>query len=399
MRARTAIVVVLVFCALASASFYSLTNKPSGSLSVDWTSDTPRPNQLNHHPIVADRIDGESYILAPVSAVAGENARCKVTMLDSNGTTRWQYEINESACAVHGIGDTLIADATGDHRPNAVAPTTEKRLYVFDAKNGSVEWTQNLTSFGYAGPVVLTKPRRLVVQPAFDGVVFADSADGTLQWKYDLNDTVYAETHVVHVPGSPNPDIAVGSTAKVSVLRPNGTLEWQRSALATWLAKGRVGQRDILVASGGNEVTAFAADGTKLWQRTGIDRPAIDQVTDGDGDGTPEVYVGSGGDTVAALNARTGKTEWKTTLSTDAKLLPAPVTGDVNGDGDPEVVAVTNHGTVQVLDASSGEVLASHERKVKVWVHPTVCDIDGDGADEILVMYGDGRVVELSYHD
>ena len=170
---------------------------------------------------------------------------------------------------------------------------------------------ENISSFGYAGPAVLTKPRRLVVQPAFYGVVFADSADGTLQWKYDLNDTVYAETHVVHVPGSSHPDIAIGSTSRVSVLRPNGTVAWQRSALATWLAKGRLGQQDLLVASGGKQVTAFAANGTRLWQRTGLDRPAIDQVTDGDGDGTPEVYVGSSGDTVAALNARTGETEGK----------------------------------------------------------------------------------------
>ncbi len=404
MRARTIAVVVVVLCALVGASFYSITNKPSGSLSVNWISNTGRPNQLNHHPVVAERIDGEPYIFAPVSQVAGKNARCAATRLDTNGSVRWQYEINSSACAIHGIGDSLVADATGDHQPDILAPTTENRLYVFNAGNGSVEWKQNLTSFGYAGPTILTKPRRLIVQPAFYGVVFADSPNGTLQWKYDvnehsdLNETVSADAQVIHVPGSPHQAVAIGSDQHVTVLHPNGTVAWRRPALATWLAKGHLGQQDILVASGGDgEVTAFTANGTKLWQRNGWYRPELDQVTDGNGDGVPDVYVG-GKDTITALNARTGKAEWKTKLSTDSKWIGAPVAGDVNGDGSLEVVAVTNHGTVEVLNANTGEVLASYERKVRVWVHPTVCDIDGDGKDEIFVMYGDGRVVELSYH-
>ena len=399
MRARTVVVVLGVVVALSGAGLYGLSSGPSGSLSTDWVSDPHRPNQVNHHPVVVASENGRVDIVAPISSVSKDSgSRCAVTMLDANGSTRWQYVINRSTCAIHGIGDSVVADATGDGEQNVLAPTTENRLYVFDAANGSVEWTRNLTSFGYAGPQVLTKPRRLVVQPDFAGAVFAMNANGTLAWRYDLNETVFADTETVRVTGTPHPSVAVGSTTHVTVFEPNGTVAWRRAAAATWLVSGRVDGEDVLVASGGSNITALAADGTTRWHRTGWNRPAIEQVADGDGDGVPEVYVGSDGNRIAALNARTGETEWTTALSTDANILPAPVTGDVDGDGHPEVVAATNDGAVHVLDPQSGEVVASYERDVSVWVHPTVADIDGDGAAEVLVMYGDGRVVALSYH-
>lgn len=399
MRTRTAIVVVVGLLALSSVAVYGLTNGSSGSLSMEWVSNTSRPNQVNHHPIVTERINGTVNIIAPISSVSENDGRCVVTSFTTNGSIRWQYAIDKSACAIHGIGDPLIADATNDGQADVLVPTTENRSYVLDATNGSVMWAQNLTNFGYAAPVVLHDPQTTVIQPDFSGMVFANAANGTLRWTYDLNETVVADAHVISVPGEPTPGVAIGSTNNVTVLRPNGSVVWQRKARATWLTKGTIDGHGVLAASGGYNITMFAANGTRLWHRTGWRRPATEEIADGDGDGTLELYVGSNGNSIAALNARTGATEWNTTLSTDANILPAPVTGDVDGDSHPEVVAVTNAGTVHVLDPKTGEVLASYEREVAVWVHPTLADIDGDRADEILVMYGDGRVVALSYQN
>ncbi|MFC7167056.1 FG-GAP-like repeat-containing protein [Halospeciosus flavus] len=124
-------------------------------------------------------------------------------------------------------------------------------------------------------------------------------------------------------------------------------------------------------------------------------RPALHGVVDADGDEAPEVFVSVRGH-VLALDARTGDTEWKTTVVPDT-LVFAPVVGDLDADGDAEVVATSNDGTVWVLDANSGDVLASYNRDVKIWTHATVSDYDGDGRDEVLVVFGDGRVVSLSY--
>lgn len=110
-----------------------------------------------------------------------------------------------------------------------------------------------------------------------------------------------------------------------------------------------------------------------------------------------ELYVATGGGNLYALSARTGSVEWHATLSTQDNIIPAPALGDVDGDGHPELVTVTNSGDVSVRNPKTGELLASYQREVVIWTHPTLVDLDGDRAQEILVMYGDGRVVALSY--
>ena len=82
-------------------------------------------------------------------------------------------------------------------------------------------------------------------------------------------------------------------------------------------------------------------------------------------------------------------------------MTPPPSLGDVDGDGAPEVVAVTNDGLVSVVDPASGDILATYEREgdVPIWTHPTLADTDGDGTAEIYVAYGDGRIASLAYSE
>ena len=71
--------------------------------------------------------------------------------------------------------------------------------------------------------------------------------------------------------------------------------------------------------------------------------------------------------------------------------------GDIDGDGEPELVAVTNNGIVSVVDPDSGNVRATYERNVPIYVHPTIANTDNDRAAELYAIYGDGRVIALSY--
>jgi hypothetical protein len=73
------------------------------------------------------------------------------------------------------------------------------------------------------------------------------------------------------------------------------------------------------------------------------------------------------------------------------------VLGDIDGDERVELVAVTGTGTVAVLEPDDGRVLARYERDVPILTHAAVADVTGDGAAEVFVRYGDGRVVSLSY--
>ena len=42
-------------------------------------------------------------------------------------------------------------------------------------------------------------------------------------------------------------------------------------------------------------------------------------------------------------------------------------------------------------------MLATYERDVPIYTHPVVADLAGEAGTEVLVTYGDGRVVALSF--
>lgn len=397
MRLRTAVVFILIFPGAGGLGIVAFTGDTGGTLTVNWMSSTARPTQLNHHPIVATRSNGQTYIAAPVSAVAGQRGNCILVMLTGNGSIRWRYSIADSACAIHGFGDPALVDFDGDERLEVLVSTTEERLYAFDAHTGEVELTYPLTAFGYSRPAVVTEPSRRVVVADFYGAVFALRPNGTTLWNRSLPETAVAAIQVGDFTGDQGPEIAIGTTTHLYVFDPDGDVVWSQPIPTQHLVTSRLNGTPVLFAAKGQTVTAVAGNGTVLWRTSPGVRPTIYASADGDGDGTRELYVGTRRGTVVALSAQTGAVEWKTTLASET-LIPAPGVGDVDGDGSPEVVAVTNHGAVVVLDPTSGEVLASYHREGKIWVHPTITDYDGDGRAEILVMYGEGRVVSLSYH-
>jgi outer membrane protein assembly factor BamB len=145
-------------------------------------------------------------------------------------------------------------------------------------------------------------------------------------------------------------------------------------------------------------VRAFdGATGEQRWHLDVTDA-RLRTVTDGDGDGAAEVYLGRPGGVVVALTAADGGEEWRTRLETAEGLTtPAPVVADLDGAGGPELVVATEAGTAAVLDPGDGEELAAYERDVPVWAPVTAANLTDSPGREVLVRYGDGRVVALEY--
>jgi outer membrane protein assembly factor BamB len=198
-------------------------------------------------------------------------------------------------------------------------------------------------------------------------------------------------------------EVVVGTDERTVAFSPDGTIDWQveTPGVDVQLGPAAVGSGRMLYTAADEGITALdGRDGSTVWHRSSRGGASLSHaaVRDGDGDGTPEVYYSEPGTVVGALEATTGDQVWSTRLGTDEyTMTPAPVVGDLTGDGTEEVVAVTNSGTVTVLAPSSGDQLAVYEREVPVWTFPTVGDVTDSSGSEILIRYGDGRVVALEY--
>lgn len=412
MRARTAAALVVLLGTLGAVVLLGVA-PGGGSLSEKWVSDTARDNELNHHAVGVGP-EGD-VVVVPVAALPNSgveitNASCSLVSLGpENGSTVWRASTTAEACALHALTEPDIADADGDGGLEVFVTTTENALVNYDADDGSENWRVALDSYGYGRPTVgnvLPDEGQEVVTSTIQGDVVLAFGNGTVAWRVSLEDSfektpsVWQSPVVEDADADGDPEVLVGTNRGLALLASDGTVEWTGTTPAGYFATTQADDDPAVevVTAGGTSVRSVdGTTGEVEWERL-ITSARLRTVTDGDGDGAPEVYLGKPGGKVIALDAATGETAWSTTITAaDDANVPSPVLGDVDGDGTLEVVAVAEPGTVTVLDASTGSELATYERAVPILTFATTADVDDDGRDEVLVRYGDGRVVALDY--
>lgn len=411
MRLRTVAVLGGLLVLLGALLIFGLgISSSGGTLSEAWVSDTPRDNEVNHHAVGVGP-EG-NVIVAPVAEVPNSdvpltNTSCSLVRLDPvNGTVLWRASIPAEDCYTHGLTQPAIDDIDRDQKLEIVSGTTADNatLIAYEEDTGDEIFRISLPSYaGYGQPAVAnvtSDPGPEVVAVDISGNVLVADGDGTVLWRRALNATTYASPVVDDIDGDTRTEILVGTGRGPILLSSSGDIEWIQNSSATYIATAQVdGDAAVeIFTAGTSSIQAYdGASGSQEWSRS-LSRGRIHSTADADSDGTVELFVGRGGGEILALNARTGETEWSTSISSsDDTIVPAPVLGDVNGDSQPEVIAVTNTGSVVVLDAESGSELARYERNVPIWTFATPADIDNDDQAEILVRYGDGRVVALEY--
>ena len=437
MRYRTRLVSLVLLALLVGGAGLVLADVPvvggpgSGAdLQQRWLSETGVPVTGNHHAVTAGRVDGRGLVFVPSSGEHGTD-QCRLVALDAaDGTERWHHQVPPDDCWIHAVATLALDDYDGDGEPEVIAPTAEERLYAFDPADGERLLAHRLSAYGYSQAAVGSlagadgkEGRRAIVVVDAEGTVFAIRTDAETAWSFAGNSAVWANPVVGDLDGDGGADLVVGfGDGVVRSFETGGRIAWNRTlpdeGRLTWLAAAGGGDGE---AGGGigDAPTIFPAtdagvvyglrgtDGSVAWSRDLGELAAVHAVGDGDGDGDQEVYAVAKDGVLRALSARTGETDWETTLpGGEAQFAPPPVMGDVDGDGDPELVTVTNGGTVSVLDPADGSTLATYERPrplwefgepVPVWERPTLADVDEDGAAEVYVMYGDGRVAALEY--
>lgn len=413
MRLQTVAAVLALAALLGTVLVVGLGVAPTGgSLEVSWLSDTPRENVRNHHAIGVG--PSSDIVVAPIAEVPGEdvamtNRSCVLARLSpDDGSVVWRTGTPPEACFSHALTEPAIADVDADGDAEVLAASTEEALVAYDGRTGSEEWRVGLSTYGYGRPTVDRVAGGAgvdVVVSDIDGSIVVASGNGTVRWRFDLSAVfddrinVFDAPVVEDVTGDGEREVLVGTNRGVVALGDEGSVRWKTGGPASHVATVETADGATRVVTAGYEsVRAFEGpSGRTVWHRN-VTSSRLRVVEDADGDGTPELYLGRVGGAVLALDARSGETEWSTTIAIeDDVIVPPPVTADVTGDGQREVIAAAQSGRVVVLDADRGEELAGYEREVPVWTFVTPADLDGDGDAELLVRYGDGRVAALEY--
>ena len=376
-----------------------------GTLTELWVSDTARDAVGNHHAPTATKIGNETVVIVPVNAPQKVGS-CALVAFNMELEEQWRGTVSPDACNIHAFGDPTVADLDGDGEKEVFVATTEELVHAYDFQTGQEEFSRDLAGWGYAEPVVTdftpSNGRELIVADLSGGVFVFDSA-GTPLWSQNVS-SIVAPIFVEDFDADGTDELAIGEGKNVTVVERDGTIAQQTfvGGSVTWMTTGQADGDDAVEITAatinGRVVAVDGRTGGIEWSNQYNTLAAVYAFGDGDGDGQAEVYAVAQDGKLRALDASDGTAEWTTTLTTeDVQMTPPPALGDLDRNGVPELVAVSQDGVVSVVNPKSGSIIDSYKRDVPIWMRPTLADLDGDEGLEILVTYGDGRVVALSF--
>ena len=144
----------------------------------------------------------------------------------------------------------------------------------------------------------------------------------------------------------------------------------------------------IFISMKGEAYALAPKDGHELWRIQLGDQPGVPvALADLDGDGVPDLIFGLRG-RVRAFSGASRMPLWSHALGADNPLTIVP--GDVDRDGRPELAITLMSRRVALLDGRDGHERWSVEGGGHLQVTPTLPDVDGDHAADVVAITEDG---------
>jgi len=219
---------------------------------------------------------------------------------------------------------------------------------------------------------------------------YAFDKNGNLLWSFEWNNDL---------DGVVANDRFVAFTSEkgwVFVFDHSGNLLWKKQvsntlnlSLSTADLNGD-GYPDLLVGSFDNYLYALnGKNGSLLWKfKTGDRIYSSPAITDIDGDGKLEVVFGSDDHNLYALNGDDGSLLWK--FKTGNEVDSSPAIADIDGNGKLEVVFGSLDHYLYVLNGENGSLLWKFKTADWIESSPAIGDVDGNGKLDVAVVSWDG---------
>jgi outer membrane protein assembly factor BamB len=378
---------------------------------LEWSYDTK--GKIYASPIIADlENDGRSEVI-----VCASRDR-RIICFDGSGEVRWDYQLHDAAG--DGIQATpSVVDYDGDGRKEVFFADEGGVVGCLDYR-GNVVWRVFTGDrVDYSGPVVADvngDGRVEVIFGSDSGTLYCLDDAGIELWHYQGNGSIRGIPAVLRDPATSTMRIYVtfsGGTA--ACLSSEGKVLWSRDepnaakprrsgpALGDLDGDGRI---EMVSATGDFQVIACdAITGEERWRWKGlleIDQTNSFALADFDGTGRLDVVCGDGaglGGPGHVYRLRDGKALW--TADVRGGVVQGPSIGDVDGDGALEIMVCTRENRLVCL-SQDGQEEWDFPSMAGSLTTPAIADVDADGKTEIVFTSKDGFVrsvtVDGAYH-
>lgn len=322
---------------------------------------------------------------------------------------------NHHAVGVGPDAEVVVAPVAEIPRDGVELTNSSCVLARLAPGDGAVRWraglpAANCTSHALTEPAIadLDGDGDLEVAAATtaDALVVRGVSDGREEWRVDLSTFGYGRPTVGNLTPAPGPEVVasdigggvVAATGEgrelwrvdLETLPPEQPTVWERPVVRDLDGDGAP---EVLLGTRGGPVV-LGADGDLEWYAEGT---AVHTATVRTDDDAVEV-VTAGTDGLRAYDGATGDLEWERDLPGSRVRVAA----DVDGDGSAAVFVGRTDGTVLAVDAATGETrwtttVATGDGTGAV--PPVLGDVDGDGTDELVAATNDGTVAVLAPAD
>lgn len=324
-----------------------------------------------------------------------------------DGSHSWTFETG-------GCNDAspVICDVDGDGGPEVVVPcSSTQTVHCLDGATGEPVWS---TDEGYcidSPPAVAdvdSDGDLEVVNGTFNGHVFCLDADsGYVQWETGLGSGSYIQScpniHDFDCDGEPEIVVAqwMGDCRVYCLDGATGDVEWYSDAPGDWMYHGGSyadvdgdGLPEIAIGSYDSNVYLLnGEDGSTEWQFTASAYACGPTcIADLDGNAGLEV-VYSTGSGIGVLNGD-GSPSWS--CGCGGSVFRGAVVTNIDGDTIPDLVYGTSGGDLAVRRGSAGELIweldlqAHYGDTYDIDHAPVTGDFDGDGSMDVFVIGGYG---------